>query len=647
MIKRKNTLTESKQISEMDWKNIQKKLANDKRPYARKMAKKVDNYMNSDEYSDIYGGITPTPKNKKELAKIINDEIMASPDGVINLTHIDVSQIEDFEELFMLVKYNNKVKSLDVSGWDISKAKNLDRALSNLPCCETINVTDWVLPRSITSLTGLFKYDYDLTEIPGLEDWDVLRVQNLSGLFYKCKSLKRAPIFYWAPETPNNLAAMFFGCESMLEPSVDYFNFRYAFDMREMFSGCKSLKTVYCEKMNTENVTYFNSMFQGCVNLQTLPGAENWNVGSGKEFRSMFYDCKKLKLDISGWNIQDGADTGHMLMNTRNIECDWENAEDLLESRKSWLNNKKEILESGELPRNVDLMPMTKKDLVKTIQRIQKVQGADLDLSMVDVSNIKENIEDVFKKAKCVDAIKTLNVSGWDLSNAEWIGGLFSYMSNLKSIDVTDVVVAGRGDKRSLCRLFEACGSLEEIIGLETWDVTNVHDFQQLFRECKKLRNVNISGWVAKPRYIHYMFDRCESLEEIDIAGFDLSNTMKMEFLACQCKRLKTIYFDKRSLSATSELRWINNMFDDCLNLTSADGIENLDVEHVIDASFAFRNCRKLDLDITNWNLPDDLPESSREGMLQNTNVYYSDLNESRKSWLNYKKEIIECGEIR
>lgn len=77
--------------------------------------------------------------------------------------------------------------------------------------------------------------------------------------------------------------------------------------------------------------------------------------------------------------------------------------------------------------------------------------------------------------------LKIIDVTGWDLTNTRSIGGLFS------SFD-----------------------ELEEIRGLETWDVSNINDMSHLFRWCEKLKSINIENWnVKKSCKIDEMFTLC------------------------------------------------------------------------------------------------------------------------------------------
>lgn len=203
----------------------------------------------------------------------------------------------------------------------------------------------------------------------------------------------------------------------------------------------------------------------------------------------------------------------------------------------------------------INLQPATREDLEQTIRLLYDKQGVNLDLSIVDVSNIKDSLEDLFNKPWAY-WIQTLDVSGWDLQKASSIRGIFRSMGRLRTINVTNINVGVGGRNQSLRCLFCEDSSLEEIIGLETWNVSKVIDFSSAFEDCVKLRTVNTSGWKAMPNTMERMFCNCVSLEEIDLAGFDLTYLRNMLRFADGCKQLKSVYFDPQSAEK-------NNTFSD------------------------------------------------------------------------------------
>jgi hypothetical protein len=80
--------------------------------------------------------------------------------------------------------------------------------------------------------------------------------------------------------------------------------------------------------------------------------------------------------------------------------------------------------------------------------------------------------------------------------------------------------------------MFEACINLEEIIGINNWDVSNAshYAFSETFHCCYKLKSLDLSNWIAIPDNTARMFKNCNSLVYLDISGLDLqgANTIEM-----------------------------------------------------------------------------------------------------------------------
>ena len=73
--------------------------------------------------------------------------------------------------------------------------------------------------------------------------------------------------------------------------------------------------------------------------------------------------------------------------------------------------------------------------------------------------------------------------------------------------------------------MFESCYNLQQIIGLNNWDVSNAnyYAFSETFHRCYKLTSLNLNNWRATPDNTARMFKDCKSLIYLDISGLDLS----------------------------------------------------------------------------------------------------------------------------
>ena len=117
--------------------------------------------------------------------------------------------------------------------------------------------------------------------------------------------------------------------------------------------------------------------------------------------------------------------------------------------------------------------------------------------------------------------------------------------------------------------LFFDCPCIETVIGLETWDVSNVKDFTEFFSQCSNLKNVNVSGWkLHNATMTCAMFCGCKNLKKIDgIDTWDFKDNSRINMtnMFCNCNNLTDIgdidYWE-------NVVRYKDGMFYRCNKLT-------------------------------------------------------------------------------
>ena len=108
---------------------------------------------------------------------------------------------------------------------------------------------------------------------------------------------------------------------------------------------------------------------------------------------------------------------------------------------------------------------------------------------------------------------------------------------NRKCIDVSDISLSDLG-KKTLGISFYSL-DIEEIIGLESWDVKDIKTMHQLFQKCKNLKKIDLSTWnVSQCERFDGMFDGCENLTDIgDISDWKISPNADMTGMFNYCPK--------------------------------------------------------------------------------------------------------------
>ena len=163
------------------------------------------------------------------------------------------------------------------------------------------------------------------------------------------------------------------------------------------------------------------------------------------------------------------------------------------------------------------------------------------------------------------------------------------YNNNNSFIDLTDIDISGLND---LLGVFFKLYNME-YVDISGWDTSNVIDMNFMFSQCKKLKKIigieNLD--VSKLRCTNSMFYGCENLVELDLTNWNPISLQRA---------------------------W--SMFDDCSNLKIIKNIENWQLPNIMDVSYMFHNCVKLDVDLSNWDLT-NIKDSLKEGIVDYSGI--------------------------
>ncbi|MBR6567413.1 MAG: Ig-like domain-containing protein, partial [Clostridia bacterium] len=91
-------------------------------------------------------------------------------------------------------------------------------------------------------------------------------------------------------------------------------------------------------------------------------------------------------------------------------------------------------------------------------------------------------------------------------------------------------------------RMFEKCRSLE-YLDLSSFDTSNVTNFNYMFSECQVISEINLCGWnTEKATAMAYMFNNCHALTYLDLSSFNTENVTNMKRMFYKCMELDPVY---------------------------------------------------------------------------------------------------------
>ena len=145
--------------------------------------------------------------SKKELKEYLKSEIQKQGENVV-IQNLDVSLLEDLSELFSGIC--NGVKTLDLSGWKTSNAKDMNWMFWDCSSIESLDVSGWDTS-NVENMSYMF-YTCERLKSINLTGWDVSSVKNMEGMFYYCMELEAPDLSGWDTSNVENIGWIFSHC---------------------------------------------------------------------------------------------------------------------------------------------------------------------------------------------------------------------------------------------------------------------------------------------------------------------------------------------------------------------------------------------------------------------------------------------------
>ena len=269
------------------------------KPIATYITEKLKIKLNS---SDVHY-IKDTDDFAQLIKKRYNEKI-----GYLDLSNISFSKAKlvqgrsytIFEPLRNIIRGNDNVKSINVTNWDFGKVDMLNYLFSYAYRVEEIIGLDTWDVSNIVNMTGLFNACTLLTEIKGIEYWDVSNCKTFMDMFDNCTRLKTLDFSNWIlPDKMMNISSMFARCFKLTEiKGLEKWDVSAGRSFEQTFSGCKQLTKLDLSNWKLQP-RLTKQMFANCVNLETIGNVSNWDFSNNLDTSDMFVNCEKLELDMS------------------------------------------------------------------------------------------------------------------------------------------------------------------------------------------------------------------------------------------------------------------------------------------------------------------------------------------------------------
>ena len=503
----------------------------------------------------------------------------------VNLSGLDISHITDMGGMF---SGDSNLESLDLSGLDLSKVTNTDmfdrvggkiksvnitntksiprsildvylKALSNAGTT-TIDLRGINLSPSITSFNNLFSNMPNLESV-NLSGLDTSHITDMGGMFSNDTSLKSVNLSGLNLEKVKDLSKMF--CSANNLENVDFSNTKFAPDpnTNSMFAWADgNIKSVNLK--NAKNVTdYILRIYARAIKNSNATTADLSDINLSPNVTSLnglLSNMPELKnVNLSGLDISHITDMGGMFSGDSNLE-------------------------------SLDLSGLDLSKVTNTDNMFDRVGGKIKSVNITNTKSIPRSILDIYLKALSNAGTTTIDLSGINLSpNVTSLNGLFANMPNLKSVILSGLDISNITDMGSM---FSGDNNLEslDLSGLDLSKVTNTNN---MFAWADwNIKHVNLDNTKGVTREIldeYVNAAKHTNKTNLDLSHITLaSNTTDLSNLFANMPKLTTI----KGLETwdTSHVTNMSGMFYNDPKLTTIKGLENWHTENVTDMSNMF-----------------------------------------------------------
>lgn len=436
-------------------------------------------------------------------------------------------------------------------------------------------------PKSCDQWFYLFE---GLTKIEHLDYLNTSEVENMGSMFSKCTSLETLDLSSFNTEKVTNMFEMFVGSTNLRTINLPKgFIGSNVTDLNGMFRGCASLTELDLSGSNAEKVKDMGWMFYGCVALSNL-NLSGFKTGSLTDMRYLFSSCQSLEsLDLSGFNTENVTSMESMFSECSSL-------------------------------RSLDLSSFNTSKVIDMHLMFYKCTNLEsIDLSSFDTENLQQMARMFYSCTK----LEMLDLSSFATPNMTSMLSAFQYCKNLKMIYVTSAFTTDKVTEGPYA--FAGCVNLPNYnpnkTGVEMahtgaggyltaataswvrWDApTGTLSFH---RSATKPAGDNILD-LGYGNYPNWDTHAAEIKKVVFKAGFrDETHTTCSKWFS-GCTNLTSI--EGIENLNTSNVKYMNEMFGQCSNLETLD-LSHFNTEKVGNMSNMFNGCTKLrDLNISSFN---------------------------------------------
>ena len=410
---------------------------------------------------------------------------------------------------------------------------------------------------------------------------------------------------------PKSCNAWFYCFEGLTKiEHLDYLNTSEVENMGSMFSKCTSLETLDLSSFNTEKVTNMLAMFESSMSLRTIKLPKGFIGSNVTNLNATFRGCASLtELDLSGSNAEKVKDMGGMFYG-----CVALSNLNLSGFKTGSVTDMPYLFSSCQSLESLDLSGFNTENVTSMESMFSQCSSLrSLDLSSFNTSKV---IDMHLMFFKCTN-LESIDLSSFDTENLQRMAHMFSSCTKLAMLDLSSFATP---NMTSMLSAFQYCKNLKAIYVTSAFTTDKVTEGPQAFAGCVNLPNFNpdktgvemahtgeggyltaaTASWVrwdAPTGTLSFHRSATKPVGE-NILALGYGKNPEWDTHAAEIQKV-VFKAGFRDETHTTCSKW----FCGCTNLTSIEGIENLNTSNVKYMNEMFGQCSNLEtLDLSHFN---------------------------------------------
>ena len=538
----------------------------------------------------------------------------------------------------------SKLKTIEgIENLNTEEVTNMGDMFNSCKGLENLDLSSFNTAK-VEDMGYMFSGSYGLTSLD-LSSFNTAKVENMSCMFSGCYGLASLDLSSFNTAEVTDMRGMFGECSGLTSLDLSSFNTAKVTKMSAMFSDCSSLNKIYVSNyFATSEVISSENMFYNCTNLiGNVPFDSNNIDHTMANYTSGYFTESNLTPCVK-WN----GDTKVLIFKVANYikntegegegtagECEFNEGAIALEGVDLKNNCKKVVF----TPSFKQVKPTSCYSWFDSFSNLTTIQGIE-NLNTEKVTNMMY----MFYGCK---KLTSLDLSSFNTDKVTNMNGMFISCSSLTSLDLSKFNTA---EVTGMTYMFGNCSSLTSL-DLSSFNTAKVTEMYFMFNGCSGLTTIYVSDdfTIGNGCSGDNMFSSCSNLKGaasydpvktgIDMANFDGyftpqkitpyvkwdANTNVLTFKVANKKEEGSVVYDLNK--GANALEWVSEVSFDCKKvvftpsfkhakptsccswfwglwqLTTIEGIENLNTEEVTDMSEMFNGCSGLkSLDLSNFD---------------------------------------------